>query len=500
MDSDTPKEPELQRGIERHPEFETFSDERLELHQTLIDQKIAWAKEDGDDSAIHWYEIEMSLLQAERARRNGVSSLSSLNSQSLQALPAIDQAAFYGLAGNIVEAIEPFSEADPVAILVNVVTAFGNVIGSGPHFLVEKSEHHLNFFVVQVGKSAKGRKGTAWSTPRFMFKALDLEWGEKRIKGGLSSGEGLVYAVRDQRIEKKPYKESGRVAGYEDVVVDEGENDKRLLCIEEEFAQALKVMAREGNILSPILRDAWDGNRLAPMTKNSPLVSSGAHVSIIAHITQGELLRYFTSTEQTNGFGNRFIWLFVKRTKEIPTPTGCPDESLCPLIERLSNAVSFARKVGIMKRDEESEAIWTSVYHKLSAEKDGLVGALLARAEPQVMRLACIYALLDSSIVVRSSHLEAALALWDYSEQSVGFIFGDLKGDPAVDRAFEALKQAGRLTTTDIHNLFGRHVDKGEIDRVGRELLRMKGVTSVTTLDTGGRPALTLTWGAKKAN
>jgi hypothetical protein len=440
--------------------------------------------------------VEQALL----ASNGGHNSHNSLNSQSLQAFPAIDQAAFHGLAGEIVEAIEPYSEADPVAILVNTLTAFGSVVGSGPHFLVEKSEHHLNLFVVQVGRSAKGRKGTAWSTPKFMFKAVDSEWCEKRIKGGLSSGEGLVYAVRDQRMEKKPYRDKGRIAGYEDVLVDEGEVDKRLLCVEEEFVQALKVMAREGNILSPILRDAWDGNRLAPMTKNSPLVATGAHVSIIGHITQGELLRYFISTEQTNGFGNRFIWFFVKRAREIPTPTGCPDEILSPLIQRLAAAVSFARKVSTINRDEEAEAIWTSVYHSLSLERDGLVGALLARAEPQVMRLACIYALLDFSNKVRSSHLEAALALWDCSEQSAKFIFGELRGDPAVDKALEALRQAGRLTTTDIYNLFGRHPDKAEVERIIRELLKHPNVTKENATDTTGRPATTLIWDAKKAN
>jgi hypothetical protein len=430
----------------------------------------------------------------------GDNSLSSLSSPSLQRFPGIDPVAFHGLLGDIVQAIEPFSEADPVAILVNTLTAFGNVIGSGPHFLVEKSEHHLNLFVVQVGKSAKGRKGTAWSTPKFMFKNVDPDWTEKRIKGGLSSGEGLVYAVRDQRIEKKPYREGGRIAGYEDMVIDDGEGDKRLLFVEEEFAQALKVMAREGNILSPILRDAWDGNRLAPMTKNSPLVATGAHVSVIAHITRDELLRYFTSTEQTNGFGNRFAWVFVRRAREIPTPTGCPDDTLYPLIERLSQSVSFARKIGTMHRDAEAEAIWTSVYHSLSEEKDGLVGALLARAEPQVMRFACVYALLGLSATVKSPHLEAALALWSYSEQSAQFIFGELKGDPSVDKALEALKQAGSLTTTKIYNLFGRHADKVEVERVVRELLIHPNVTSKTTDDTGGRRALTLIWDAKKAN
>src|SRR5215475_2425155 len=72
---------ESMRGIKPHPEFETFSDERLELHQTLIDQSIAWAKEDHDDFAVSWYEIEMAMLQKERAKRNGLNSHNSLNSQ-----------------------------------------------------------------------------------------------------------------------------------------------------------------------------------------------------------------------------------------------------------------------------------------------------------------------------------------------------------------------------------------------------------------------------------
>jgi hypothetical protein len=431
---------------------------------------------------------------------DGVNSHNSLNSQPSQIQPAIEPAAFYGLASDIVDAIASYSESDPVAILVNVLTAYGSVIGSGPHHKVEKSEHHLNLFSVQVGISAKGRKGTAWSTPRFMFQAIDQDWAEKRIRSGLSSGEGLAYAVRDARYEKKPIRDKGRVVDYERVLVDEGEEDKRLLCVEEEFSQCLKVMGREGNILSPILRDAWDGKKLAPMTKNSPIEATGAHVSIIAHITRDELLRYFTSTEQTNGFGNRFLWFYVTRAREIPTPTGCPDETLNPLIERLCDSVNFARKIATITRDDEAEAIWRSVYHDLSAEKDGLVGALLARSEAQVMRLACIYALLDSRDKVESSHLEAALALWAYVEQSCRFIFGELKGDPSVDRALEALKQAGRLTTTEIYGLFGRHANKEEVERVIRQLCKIDGVSSEKALDTGGRSSLTLVWTAKKAN
>ena len=72
-------------------------------------------------------------------------------------------------------------------------------------------------------------------------------------------------------------------------------------------------MSREGNTLSAIIRQAWDSGNLHPLTKNSPIRATDAHISIIGHITREELLRYLTETEQANGFANRFIWLMVYR-------------------------------------------------------------------------------------------------------------------------------------------------------------------------------------------
>jgi hypothetical protein len=42
------------------------------------------------------------------------------------AWPLIDQAAYYGLAGDVVRAIEPHSEADPNGILIQLLAAVGN--------------------------------------------------------------------------------------------------------------------------------------------------------------------------------------------------------------------------------------------------------------------------------------------------------------------------------------------------------------------------------------
>lgn len=65
------------------------------------------------------------------------------------------EAAYQGVLGEIVKAIEPETEADAAAILVQMHVLFGNVIGRTPHFRVGADVHHLNLF---VGSSERRRR------------------------------------------------------------------------------------------------------------------------------------------------------------------------------------------------------------------------------------------------------------------------------------------------------------------------------------------------------
>jgi hypothetical protein len=125
---------------------------------------------------------------------------------------------------------------------------------------------------------------------------VDYEWLKTRVLSGLSSGEGLVPAVRDDS------------QGKHNEIVD-GVGDKRFLVFEGEFARVLRVMRRDGNTLSGILRNAWDGRPFGNMTKQNPLKATGAYVSVVAHITNEECQREIRdTTEMFNGFANRFLW------------------------------------------------------------------------------------------------------------------------------------------------------------------------------------------------
>ena len=403
--------------------------------------------------------------------------------------PKLDEAALHGVIGDLVRAIEPHSEADPVAILVQSLIAFGNVLNRSAYFAAEADRHYLNLNGVMVGETAKGRKGTSWGHVRRTYLTVDPDWVGTRILNGLSSGEGLIWAVRDPITKDEPLREKGRPTGeYQSVIVDRGVEDKRLLVLESEFASTLRVMGRDGNTLSAVIRQAFDGGDIRTMTKNSPAQATGAHISIIGHISKDELCRLIEATEASNGFCNRFLWLCVRRSKALPEGGHFDEATIAPLVKRLREATQFGCGLGEIKRNDEAREIWRTIYRDLSEGKPGLLGAVVSRGEALVMRLACLYSILDMSSVVRPEDLRAALALWEYCEDSAKYIFGQRLGDPIADALLAALrKHPSGMTRTEIRDWFGRNRKAREIDR-GLTLLEKQGLARMEASQSGGRP------------
>ncbi|MGC1907747.1 MAG: DUF3987 domain-containing protein [Candidatus Acidiferrum sp.] len=384
--------------------------------------------------------------------------------------------------------IEPHTEADPSALLFQFLTGFGNLVGRGPYTIADGARHGCNLFAAIVGVSSKGRKGTAWNHIRRVLEAIDSEWTGKRIQGGLSSGEGLIWGVRDPIEKQEAVREKKRIVDYQTVVEDHGVSDKRLLIVEPELAATLRVMGREGSTLSTTIRQAWDTGDLRVLTKNSPAQSTGAHISIIGHVTRDELLRFLTSTDTANGFANRFLWICSRRSKSLPEGGNLQRVDFAPLIRKLAAATAATRNAGELRRDDGAKSIWREVYGPLSESKPGLLGSVTARSEPQVLRLSLVYALLDGATIISAPHMLAALAAWDYCEASAQFIFGDSLGYPEADRILAALRTATQgLTRTEIRDLFGRNQREAVIQGA-LTALEEHGLARRDTLQTGGRP------------
>ena len=219
---------------------------------------------------------------------------------------AMDESAFYGLAGDFVRLVLPQTEADQQALLVAFLVGFGCMVGRSPFYQVEDTRHGMNEFAVIVGETSKSRKGTATDRATAILARVDEVFIASRRRSGLSSGEGLIQAVRDAREEDVPVKDRNAPQRFERQVVDTGEPDKRLFVIESEFASVLQQSGRDGNILSAVLRDSWGGKALRVLARSNKDSCQEPHISVLGNITCEELQRLVSTSDKANGFGTAF--------------------------------------------------------------------------------------------------------------------------------------------------------------------------------------------------
>lgn len=339
--------------------------------------------------------------------------------------------AFIGIAGDFVRLVEPYTEADSTALLGNFLVSAGVLFGREAWALADGRLHFPTEFLLAVGPTGSGRKGTA--TARVMPVMERAEEGYmRRVLSGLSSGEGLIKALQTENALRLP-------------------EDRRYLALLPEFASLLSVMKRDGNTMSPILRQSWDGDRLRVLTRKEPLDVEGVNLAVIANVTSEELLGGLTATDKANGFANRFLILLVRRSRLLPE--GGNEVNLNEIVSRFSAAIRASKGRGRIERDDAARVLWANEYPRLTRDRGGMRGALCGRAEAHVLRLSLAYALLDSASAIRPEHLQAAIALWDYCERSIEHIFGGVTGDADGDRILGALA-SGPMGLTDLRRLF----------------------------------------------
>jgi len=378
-------------------------------------------------------------------------------------------AAYHGLAGAIVQKIAPHSESDPIAILTQLLVCCGSVIGRGAYYQVEATRHHPNQFVLLVGDTAKARKGGSFDHVTRILTDTDPGFPQ-RVKTGLSSGEGLVWAARD------PHGQ------------DPGVADKRLLAVETEFVSVLKAATRDISTLSPTLRSAWDGRPLQLLTRTAPAKATAAHISLIGHITASELRRHTTTLEISNGLLNRVLIIACRRVRLLPEGGDPEPLKHTGLLRYLAATLTHAQSAGQVRLDPQARELWWENYPQLTEPGEGLAGQLTARAEAHTIRLALIYAMLDGERQIQPAHLNAALALWDYAQRSAAWALGQATGDPLAEQIHAALARSpDGLTRTQISHHLQRNLPASQLQHA-LYTLAAAGRAQPTKIATTGRP------------
>ena len=236
-----------------------------------------------------------------------------------------------------------------------------------------------------------------------------------------------------------------------------------------------------------VLRGAWDEGRLQSVRAKEQRLAEGAHLSLLGHVTPDELLAKMSETDFTNGFANRVLLACVKRARRIPSPTSLNPALIGGFAKRLRAAMDFARERRVLSRTPDAEAVWSEFYHG-EPDREGIAGAVTARAAAQRLRLSVAYALLDKSAVIRSEHVFAAEAVWRYCADSVEHLFGSLRGDRVQDRLLQALRAAHPegFDGAAQHALFGRNVGAERLE-AARRSLEGRALIETQREATGGR-------------
>lgn len=405
----------------------------------------------------------------------------------LRPAPPLDRDARAGLVGEFDDALAPYTESSSAARALHLLLGCGCLFGRGPFVQTGTVRHHAGTWAQFVGPTA-ARKGTArGDVHRFILSPADPEF-EPRVTYGIGSGEGMIATIADRV--------TGRDRHGKEVVLQEGTTDKRRLFSVSEAGQLWNVCARQGSTLGDILRAAADWPpRLEIKTKHAPVCATEPHIIVTADTTPGELTKLAQGGEAIlSGLLNRFVICYTTREKFLPCADPPDEQALEGPLADLRKSIYAAQSRGRVAMSDGARDAWRAVYPELSSPGIDLRGALLARGESHVLRLALIYALLDRAARIEVEHLRSALAVWEYAVASVDLIFGDsLRSRPPASA--EDLK-------TRVHAAIAAQGSGASSAALTRELrepaatirealaaLEAEGAIRSETRQTGGRPA-----------
>lgn len=377
-------------------------------------------------------------------------------------VPDLDPAAWHGPAAEYVQLISPDTEADPLAVYAQILAWAGARVGRGT-YTVLGAVQWARVWPLLCGATATGRKGTSEETSLTALSALS---SLPRTRTGLSSGEGLIQAFLPTGDDPPP--------------------DERLLIVESEWETVLSRLRREGNTLSGVLRDAWDGRPLSTLTVSDRTVDVH-HLVVVGHITPTAMRLGTDDLSISNGFLNRFLGpLLVHRPHLVPFPDD-PDPAAGLLLEGIVDACRTSPN-GRLRFTPSARSFYSDWYISREEMRESWpdrVANTTARGPANLARLAVILAVLDQSNSLALDHVTAAAAMVEYADRCAHVLLGP--GRAGLDHRILDALSGGPLSRSELRDHLNRHVLASDLTDA-LEVLVSDGAVEVHQVPTGGRP------------
>lgn len=386
--------------------------------------------------------------------------------------PQPHERTYSNVLGQIASEMDPTTEADKIAVFGSLLASVGVALGPTVRTQVGDSDHPLLAWFILCGPTSAGRKGTAGEVAGRVMKAALPDFATNNVTSGLSSGEGLIAAVADSDDPDAPPR------------------DKRLLVIENEYGNVMSRGRRDGNTLPGVLREAWDGRHLR-VTTRSPLIAKDAHIGVVGHIAPKEFRRLISTRELSGGSYNRYLLLYVERSKMLPHGGGADPALVDRLGRDLRKRIEAASEVKMIATASTARAAWEDIYHEFAMlEHDEQVAEWVARALPYTRRVAALHALMDGASEVGAHHLQSAADLVRYGLASARYVLEASSPHSDTETIARAIREAGSagIKRSAITHKFGNRYPSSVLRDLLDSVVSLDGYEEVALPSSGGRP------------
>lgn len=411
--------------------------------------------------------------------------------------PTIDEAAFWGPHGELVEAFRGRTESSDVGVLAALLAFSGAALGGKAHFRIGVDVHGPNDYFLNVGVSSAARKSSALSlVEKGVFYDHSRMTGPgamflPRRASGYSSGEIMTKIWQ-------PTLEDDGAGGKEEIWPE-----RRVMMIEGEASIVWKKAAKDGSVLGDVFCKTWDQADLAThaVTSGSTAIPADRHLMAFLgcstiHVAV-KAVKAGDGTDAKSGFANRFVWIYLPDSGvDLPFGADMPTAAIRRYQDRLGLFDGSLGRLGPpgfgpeAKFAPDAADLWREVYGIVKRDKGsaGFIESMLSRAESHVLRIALNYWLVaggDPSKVGIEA-LQAALAVWRYAKASVEFIFAGSTGDRAADDLVAELEiRGGWATLEELRADLNKNTLAGNIKKGMEAGVLMEGVVHT---GKAGRP------------
>ncbi|MFF4818069.1 DUF3987 domain-containing protein [Kitasatospora sp. NPDC001309] len=419
----------------------------------------------------------------------------------LDTIPRPADTVYHGLLGRIVKTVDPGTEADPVGVLGSLIVGVSAYLGPAVRVRISAlDDHPILCWSLLIGRTSKGRKGSATSAAKRVLALLDKDFFGANTVSGLSSGEGLIHEVKDP--------DPSELEEMMEVGINPGDiGDQRRLVIESEYGMTM-LRSSGMSSLSTILRQAWDGDDLKTRTRRNSMTATRPHIALLGHISPKEFRARLSERELAGGTYNRLLMLHVHQSKTLPDGGMVDLDRVAGQAAKLRANIERARDLElVVVRNEAANKYWAeSLYPEIANDdsQNEVLEQFSARRAPYTLRLAALYAVADGRSEIDVPDLQAANALYEYCLDSIEYTIanaapaaiagnGKVSGEMA-NRHYESLRKAllaagdEGLKKKDIWDLVGKNFNKDQVD----EMLVTLGVASRPGARSanGGRPPM----------